>query len=235
MNKEANNSTNNEVNDETQQKKSKLIITLGIAILIAAIILTIALIGVVSKGKETQTESIYELTSSNGKVTQTEEVDLNALFGETEGEASPQQNSQKKTNKNNSNKKTTKNKAVEYYERLSPNGENKLSDHFENKYIKKVSGKYNIDTDLLVAIYSEPNTGNNFVLQFKDKRDAEGNVVKSPDNLEKVYHIDKKGNITIATGTEKGNVGVSYGEGMMVFNMIKTIVMKQYPDYFVGV
>lgn len=128
----------------------------------------------------------------------------------------------------------TKNEVVEYYEQLSPNGENKLSDHYDNKYIKKISAEYGVDSDLLVAIYSEPDTGNNFVLHFNGKKDSNGNVIKSPDTLEKVYQIDKEGNVSIATGTDRGNVGVSYAEGMLCFNMVKTLVMTQYPDYFTG-
>ena len=233
MSNELNNSMFNEEAEATGKNKTKVILVLGIAILVAAVILTIALIDVVAKGRETETESMYELTTNNGKVTTTEELDINAILGGENSQA--QQNSSGETDKTNSNKKPTKNKAVEFYEHLSPNGENKLSDHYENKYIKKVSNKFGVDSDLLVAIYSDPDTGNNFVLEFNGKRDNDGNVIKSPDTLKKVYHIDKKGNITVTTGTEKGNVGVSYAEGMMVFNMIKTIVMKQYPNYFTGV
>ncbi len=121
------------------------------------------------------------------------------------------------------------------YEKLSKTGENQLSDHHNNKYIKLVSDKYKVDKGLLVAIYSEPDTGNNFVLEFSGKKNEEGNVIKSPDTLVKVYSIDKKQNICVATGKTTGNIGVSYGEGMLCFNMIKTIVMPQYPEYFTGV
>lgn len=124
---------------------------------------------------------------------------------------------------------------VAEYEKLTKNGDNILSDHHNNKYIKLVSGKYGVDKELLVAIYSEPDTGNNFVLEFSGKRDEDGNVVKSPDTLTKVYLIDKNQKISVATGKTTGNVGVSYAEGTLCFNMIKTIVMPQYPEYFTGV
>lgn len=121
------------------------------------------------------------------------------------------------------------------YEELTKNGDNVLSDHHNNKYIKLVSEKFGVKKELLVAIYSVPDTGNNFVLEFSGKRDKDGNVVKSPDTLTRVYQIDKNKNITVATGKVKGNIGVSYAEGTLCFNMIKTIVMPQYPEYFTGV
>ena len=121
------------------------------------------------------------------------------------------------------------------YEELTKNGDNVLSDHHNNKYIKLVSEKFGIKKELLVAIYSVPDTGNNFVLEFSGKRDKDGNVIKSPDTLTRVYQIDKNKNITVATGKVKGNIGVSYAEGTLCFNMIKTIVMPQYPEYFTGV
>ena len=130
---------------------------------------------------------------------------------------------------------TTRNEAVAYYEQFSKNGENILSDNHENKYIKLVSSSYGVDSEFLVAIYSEPDTGNNFVLEFDGTRDSEGNVVKSPDTLSKVYLVDAQKNISMATKTGAGNQGVSYAEGLFCFNMVKTIVMEQYPDYFTGI
>ncbi|MBQ7115615.1 MAG: hypothetical protein IJN94_04280 [Clostridia bacterium] len=132
-------------------------------------------------------------------------------------------------------KKSDEYDPVAEYENLTKNGDNVLSDHHNNKYIKLVSEKFDVDKELLVAIYSEPDTGNNFVLEFDGRRDNEGNVIKSPDTLKKVYQIDKNKNIAVATGKTTGNIGVSYAEGTLCFNMIKTIVMPQYPEYFTGV
>jgi hypothetical protein len=36
-------------------------------------------------------------------------------------------------------------------------------------------------------------------------------------------------------GKITGNIGVPYAEGILIFNMIKTILMPKYPDYFTGV
>ena len=63
---------------------------------------------------------------------------------------------------------------VAEYEELTKNGDNILSDHHNNKYIKLVSEKFGVDKELLVAIYSTPDTGNNFVLEFDGKKDKDG-------------------------------------------------------------
>ncbi|MBS7360071.1 MAG: hypothetical protein KIG53_05650 [Oscillospiraceae bacterium] len=121
------------------------------------------------------------------------------------------------------------------YEQLSKNGDNLLSDSPNNKYIKAVNSKYKVDPEYLVAIYSSPDTGNNFVLQFKNRRDENGDIIKSPDTLEKVYKIDLDGKISVATGKATGNIGVSYAEGLLCFNMVNVLIMPQHPDYFTGV
>lgn len=236
-----------------EQKSSKkgmgVVIALAVAILLGVIILTVAVVSIIkdSEGKvKNEDTTLYTLA---GVQSTTKEDSGNNYFDfdETqESEEVVENNSQETksgfvdveagdTVTELTTKKTNSYDPVAEYEKLSKNGENQLSDHHNNKYIKLVSERYNVDTEMLVAIYSEPDTGNNFVLEFNGKRDENGNVIKSPDTLTKVYQIDKNKNISVATGKTTGNVGVSYAEGTLCFNMIKTIVMPQYPDYFTGV
>lgn len=224
--------------DEEQPAKNKqtrIVVVLGVAILLFAIILTVVLVAtVLSIGEKDDETTRYELTTTNGIETTTEEIDLGEFlsvdnteeFATNEAEASSQTTE-------GIVKDTTKNALIESYEQLSVNGENLLSDHYDNEFIQLVANEYGVDTDLLVAIYSVPDSGTNFVLQFNgDKK--KGEYVKSPDTLEKVYQIDAERNIKVATGTATGNEGVSYAESVMCFAMVKTIVMEQYPNYFTG-
>lgn len=236
-----------------EQKSGKkglgIVIALAVVILLGVIVLTVAIVGVLKDGDgkaKNDDTTLYTLSSDRS----TTEADTdNGYFDFGDGQSAESENGNPVSN-NNSNansgeagdevaqattKKNNGYDPIEEYENLSKNGENQLSDHHNNKYIKLVAEKYNVDTELLVAIYSVPDTGNNFVLEFNGKRDGDGNVIKSPDTLNKVYRIDKNGNISVATGKTTGNVGVSYAEGTLCFNMIKTIVMPQYPDYFTGV
>lgn len=236
------------MSEEKKQKDgqaTKAIIVLGIALVIGAVVLTVVFVGMIFGDKKTEESTLaYELTSRQPTAAQ-ESNNSGPLLSTTEGSGNG--DAQGTTNKveeagddvvttdsATNNSESTKNQAIEYYEQLSPNGDNILSDNFENEYIKLISDNYDVDPDLLVAIYSTPDTGNNFVLQFSGKKHLNGNYVKSPDELVKVYQIDKQKNVKIATGQETGNVGVSYAEGMLCFHMVKTIVMEQYPDYFTG-
>lgn len=236
-----------------EQKSSKkgmgVVVALAVAILFGVIILTVAVVSIIKDGEgkvKHEDTTLYTLAgvqnttkedSDNNffdldETQESEEVVENNAQGENDGFIDVEAGdtvTQSTTQKNNGYD------PVAAYEQLSKNGENQLSDHHNNKYIKLVTEKYNVDTEMLVAIYSEPDTGNNFVLEFNGKRDEDGNVIKSPDTLTKVYQIDKNKNISVATGKTTGNIGVSYAEGTLCFNMIKTIVMPQYPDYFTGV
>ena len=118
------------------------------------------------------------------------------------------------------------------------NGENYLSDSANNEFIKLISSKYGVDSKALVAIYSVPDSGTNYVLQFK-KSLIGSTYKKSPDNLERVYHIGAAPAREISYTNGKLLLGEHYNceaaEGVLVFNLVKTTVMEQYPDYFEGV
>ncbi len=230
-----------------KKKGMGAVIALAVVILLGVIVLTIAIVSMIQAndgGVNNEDTSLYTLSGATNP-TKTEQDDLFDLE-ETQENGESSLNDVVSTPKNSvnvqagdvqteANSKNNNYNPVKEYEKLSKNGDNLLSDHHENKYIKLVSQKFNVDTEFLVAIYSEPDTGNNFVLEFSDKRDEDGNVIKSPETLTRVYQIDKKKNITVATGKTTGNIGVSYAEGTLCFNMVKTLIMPQYPDYFTGV
>ncbi len=234
--------------NQNNKKGMGAVIALAIVILIVVIVFTVTIVGMI---KENGGLSKKEDTSkySMAGVTNTTKENKNNIFDfedtQEDKDIIPETGDSKADGfidveaGDNFTQSTTKKNDIENpvkeYEKLTKNGDNILSDHHNNKFIKLVSEKFNVDNELLVAIYSEPDTGNNFVLEFSGKKDEDGNVIKSPDTLAKVYAIDKNKNIAVATGKTTGNIGVSYAEGTLCFNMIKTIVMPQYPEYFTGV
>ena len=116
------------------------------------------------------------------------------------------------------------------------NGDNYLSDDPNNEFIRLIASTYNVDKNALVAIYSVPDSGTNYVLQFK-KSLFGSTIEKSPKNLYRVYHIGLAPERTISYTEGKlftGNHNCSGAEGMLVFNLVKTEVMPQYPGYFTG-
>lgn len=238
------------MNEKTTKKKGfGIVIALAVAILLGVTVLTVAIISILGNSdtkKDGDGTTLYTLAGVQSTTKGGSDSGLfdfeNSGDGESTALNTPQSSSANVGNADAGDavtaattKKSSGYDPVKEYEKISKNGENQLSDHHNNKFIKLVSEKYKVDTELLVAIYSEPDTGNNFVLQFSGKRDGDGNVVKSPDTLSKVYLIDKNQKISVATGKTTGNEGVSYAEGTLCFNMVKSIVMPQYPDYFTGV
>ena len=224
-------------NSSNEKNNSKaIIIVLAVAIIISLIIVCVSVVYII-KGNSTDAGSGYDYSySANNDLYQTTGDGLEQyLNSDIATEEFSEQASSYGGDGASDNKATTKNSAVAYYESFSKNGDNKLSDHYDNVYIKLIAAEYGVDTDLLVAIYSVPDTGNNFVLEFNGSKDSNGNIIKSPDTLKKVYQIDLDRNIKVATSSGVGNVDVSYAEGLLCFSMVKTIVMSQYPDYFTGI
>ncbi len=118
------------------------------------------------------------------------------------------------------------------------NGENFLTDDPNNEFIDLIADTYNVDKKALIAIYSVPDSGTNYVLQFKASGLINKTYEKSPDNLYRVYHIGLAPERTVSYTSGNlltGNHNCTGAEGMVVFNLVKTTVMEQYPDYFEGV
>lgn len=118
------------------------------------------------------------------------------------------------------------------------NGENYLTDDPDNEFIKLIADTYDIDSEALVAIYSVPDSGTNYVLRFK-KSIIGNKYEKSVDNLDYVYHIGAAPEREISYTNGKLVLGDHYNcepaEGVLVFNLVQSTVMEQYPDYFEGV
>ena len=116
-------------------------------------------------------------------------------------------------------------------------GENKLSDRPDDEFIVLVSEKYNVDKEALVAIYSVPDNGTNYVLQFGNTGTLLNKKYdKSANNLVRVYHIGvapaRKISYTDGKLTGGEHFNCTASEGWLVFRLIKTEVMAQYPTYF---
>lgn len=237
-----------------EKKTVAIIIALAVAILIAVIIFSISIVKAI-KNETTDGTTQYTLqsaqtTAGNDVITDNGVVSTDFVLpsgsdvslSETNSATNSATNSNTSTTKET--EKTTAAETTEYdpiaaYENLEKQGDAYASADPNNKHIKKIADKYDVDPALLVVLYSEPtsgeNVGTNFVLEFDGTKDSSGNYVKSPDTLKKVYHIDEDGDISVTQGKMTGNIGVSYADGMLVFNMVKAILMPKYPDFFTGV
>jgi hypothetical protein len=133
---------------------------------------------------------------------------------------------------NNSQSIGTEDISVEGLEEFTKTGDNQISDSPDNEFIKLVVNEKGADSERLVAIYAVPDLGNNFVLEFDNKRDSDGNIIRSPKTLKRIYHINKERSITVATGKPTGNEGVDYGTSLMTYYLVTDVVMPEFPDYF---
>ncbi len=118
------------------------------------------------------------------------------------------------------------------------NGENFLSDKPNNEFIKLIADEYGLEPASLVAIYSVPDSGTNYVLEFDNTGDSyKKEYEKSADNLKKVYHIglapERKISYTDGRLTKGDHYNCTAEEGWIVFGLVKKNVLTQYPDYFI--
>lgn len=138
-------------------------------------------------------------------------------------------------NTDNGQSVTQEDISVEGLEDFTKTGDNQISDSPDNEFIKLVVNEKGADAEKLVAIYAVPDLGNNFVLEFDNKRDDNGEIIRSPKTLKRIYHINKERNITVATGKPTGNEGVDYGTSLMTYYLVTDVVMPEFPDYFADV
>ncbi len=98
----------------------------------------------------------------------------------------------------------------------------------ENEFIRIVNKEKGIAAELLVAVYSVPESGQNYVFEFYDENDF------SSENIRRVYLIDMSGNITSVTATESSErENISPVENWFCMNvLIKEII---YPAVSEGV
>ncbi len=246
----------NNIEKSKQDKRMlALIITVGI---ITVIVLALIIIGIV---KVTATKPVETVDSNVESVSVSEQISVNdntdlsvsvtsgTVLPETSFEATttPVQTTGQNvtetkapssavvTKEETTVPQTTETETIEGLPPLEKTGDNILSDDPDNEYIKLVSENKKVDASVLVAIYTVPDEGNNFVLEFDGTKDSNGKIIKSPDTLLKVHQVDKNKKIKTATVNGLGNSGVGYAEGKLVFYMVTNIVMPQYPDYFTGI
>ena len=230
---------------KTEKKAVAIIIALAVAIMIAVIIFSVSIVKAIKK-ESTSNTTQYTLQSTETTIDNNTIIDnvvSSDFFVPPSSEVSSTETSSNTSTTKETEKptsaQTTEYDPIEAYEKLEKQGEAYASADPENKHIKKISEKYGVDTALLVVLYSEPNSGKNvgtnFILEFDGSKDSAGNYIKSPNTLKKVYHIDEDGKISVTQGKMTGNIGVSYADGMLVFNMVKTLLMPKYPDFFTGV
>lgn len=98
----------------------------------------------------------------------------------------------------------------------------------DNKFVKEVNKSRKIGSDKLVAVYSVPESGQNYVFEFKD---AKGRKV---DDLRRVYLLDENCKITgVAASSSTEKEGISSVENWFCMNvLIKEMIFPAVAEQF---
>lgn len=114
----------------------------------------------------------------------------------------------------------------------SANGEMHFSQSASNKFIAIVNASREIDASLLVSVYSLPDTGQNYVLEFNGSTDGAGRLVRTADTLRRVYLIDTSGAIKyVAAASSDETENVSSVENWFCMEVImKQMIMPEIAD-----
>lgn len=112
------------------------------------------------------------------------------------------------------------------------NAEVYFSDNPNNKYIVKVVNKYGSNADNLIALIKVNATfPSGMVLEFSGKRDANGELVMTYQELKYVYNIDdSKGTIVKASKNGIGNDGISAIESKITFMLMENYFCPNLPN-----
>lgn len=111
------------------------------------------------------------------------------------------------------------------------NAEVYFSDNPNNKYIVKIVNKYGSDPKNLIALIKvNAQFPSGMVLEFSGKRDADGELIMTYQELKYVYNIDDTTNKITRAGKTGGNDGVSSMESRITFMLMKEYFIPQLPE-----
>ncbi len=106
-----------------------------------------------------------------------------------------------------------------------------FSDNPNNKYIAKIVSKYGVDANNVIALVKvNAQFPSGMVLEFSGKRDANGELVMTYNELVNVYNIDDTtGKITKAS-KNGSNDGITSSEGKVTLFLVKNYFIPQLPN-----
>lgn len=137
---------------------------------------------------------------------------------------------------NNKNESTSKAEQTEPTKVIYTDDKELVSyycDDINNSYIVAVAEKYNVDRTRLIAIIKRNGkTAGANVLEFSGKKDENGNLLMTADELVAVYNIyDSDGSIQKATGKITGNDGFTYFESLVMFMAVKDYIIPNLDEF----
>ncbi len=112
---------------------------------------------------------------------------------------------------------------------IQKTGEMAYSDSPDNRYIKAISEKYNVNASLLAALYTVPENDSNIVLQFDGSKNENGAIIRNKKTLVAIYSIDKELNSKCASENKEMNE-YSYSEMKVIFFSTTKYIMPEFSE-----
>ena len=102
----------------------------------------------------------------------------------------------------------------------------------QNRFTQIVATGRGIDTRLLIAVYSEPDTGQNYVVEFDGTKASDGSFLRTTGTFRRLYLIDTQGAIeSVASVNEGETENISSVENWFCVNVfIKGLMLPKIED-----
>lgn len=112
------------------------------------------------------------------------------------------------------------------------NGTMHVSHDADNRFIQIIHQAYNLPAARLTAVYSVPDTGQNYVLEWNGSTDSTGKILRNADTLRRCFLIDANGNVSAVAATdasERENMSAIENTFAME-TLIKRVILPQIAD-----
>lgn len=176
-------------------------------------------------------------TKDNESTTTTTENSTTLITTETitEAQSENQTNKKETTTTTTTTKKSQGNSLIsdEDMERIeNSNAETYFSDNPDNQYIIRISEKYGVKKEnLVVLIKINAEFPSATIFEFSGKKDSNGELVMTYDELVNVYEINEEKN-TIIRVSKNGlnNDGVNLIEAKIYMTLVQEYLLPELPD-----
>ncbi len=176
-------------------------------------------------------------TKANESTTTTTKNSTTLITTETitEAQSENQTNKKETTTTTTTTKKSQGNSLIsdEDMERIeNSNAETYFSDNPDNQYIIRISEKYGVKKEnLVVLIKINAEFPSATIFEFSGKKDSNGELVMTYDELVNVYEIKEEKN-TIIRVSKNGlnNDGVNLIEAKIYMTLVKEYLLPELPD-----
>ena len=167
-------------------KRIAVAIILAVVILVGGFFLVVTIFGSMTQYNFEEETTVTEVSSTEAE-SKTDDISLTEITTEEETTEASEEETTEVTGEVGTTQEAYE---VELSISMPEKNGTMVTDKSEdNKYIKIVTDKKDVDADLLLAVFAVPESGQNYVFEFYDEN-------MTAENIRRVYLIDADGRIT---------------------------------------